>query len=154
MTSAHKGYLVYLNNEWFFKTSKKGDNTTILLPDFYTNARELCNTYQLFQGHPHYKTMQKLKADYKFTTLFAKHVSARGLTSEDIPTLLKHKYLNKNDQKIWNEAYAEEYYGLVNLPCWVTISHAEYLKTKQLVRSALPSMAVSTIKYDEYGKPK
>ena len=154
MTTAVKGYLINMNNEWFFKATNKGDNTTIMLPDFYINAHNLYESFQLFHGHPRYKTIQKLKAAKQFTTIFAKHVSARGLTTEDLPTLLKHKLLNPNDQRIWNSAYAEECFGLVDLPCWITISHEEYLKTKHLVTSVLPYMTVSTIKYDEFGKPK
>ena len=111
MTTAVKGYLINMNNEWFFKATNKGDNNTIMLPDFYINAHNLCESFQLFHGHPRYKTIQKLKAAKQFTTIFAKHVSARGLTTEDLPTLLKHKLLNPNDQRIWNSAYAEEYFG-------------------------------------------
>lgn len=121
---------------------------------FFSNARNLCESFQLFPGHPHFKTIQKLRTALTFTNLFAKHISARNLTSEDVPTLLKHKLLNKNDKAIWDDAYAEEYFGLVNLPCWVTITHKEYLANKHLYTSVLPSIAVSTIKYDEHGKSK
>lgn len=86
--------------------------------------------------------------------MIAKHVSTCGLTTEDVPTLLYHHRLNKNDKKIRDSAYDEEYFGMTGLPCWVTISHAEFIKNKHLYKSVLLSMATSLIKYGENGKPK
>ena len=149
-----KGYLRFLNNEWYIKSHKKNDNTTIKIDDFYTKARQLCETVQLFPGHPRFKTITKLRQAYAFSHIIAKHVSARGLSTEDVPTLLHHHKLNPSDKKNWDDAYAEEYFGLTGLPCWVTISHDEFLKNRHLYKSILPSMATSLIKYDEYGKPK
>ena len=52
------------------------------------------------------------------------------------------------------EGYDEEYYGLKDLPAWTTISESEYLKIRNVVGHALPTMAISTVKYDENNKPK
>ena len=70
------------------------------------------------------------------------------------PSSLKqlHK-LSPNDQAIWNKAYDEEYDGLTSIPTWDVISEKEF---KLLSKGAkpLPSMAIATIKYDEYNRPK
>ena len=86
--------------------------------------------------------------------MVAKHVSAKGLTSYDVPTLINHKNLPPQDRKIWHEAYKEEYDGLKDLPAWVEISEKDYREMKSTYKKILPTMAISTIKYDELGKPK
>ena len=154
MPKSIKGHLVYLNQEWYIKSDKRDDSTILHLPGFYSTARSHCEKLHLFSGHPRYKTIKNLRAALQFSTMIAKHVSARGLTSEDVPTLLHHHHLNRNDNKIWDSAYDEEYFGLTGLPCWVTISHDEFMKNKHLYKSILPTVATSLIKYDEHGKPK
>ena len=44
--------------------------------------------------------------------------------------------------------------GLHNLPAWTTITEAEYQAQKHKFGSLLPTMAISTVKFDEFGKPK
>jgi len=34
--------------------------------------------------------------------------------------------MSKNDRKIWDAAYAEEFFGLKDLPAWTTLTEAEY----------------------------
>ena len=74
------------------------------------------------------------------------HVSAKDLTTFDPPTLKNHKNLSTIDQTIWDKAYAEEYYGLHSIPCWKTITEAEYRKIKHKSGPLLPTMAISTVK--------
>eukprot|EP00957_Ditylum_brightwellii_P024470 1847091-Ditylum_brightwellii.AAC.1 len=62
--------------------------------------------------------------------------------------------LCNHDQSLWKSAYAEEYYGSQDLPAWCVINETTYQKLKPIVGTALPSMAVSTIKYDQDGCPK
>ena len=50
--------------------------------------------------------------------------------------------------------YAEEKNGLANLPAWQCITEAEYNKIKTPQTKILPSMAISTIKFDKEGLPK
>ena len=55
---------------------------------------------------------------------------------------------------IWDAAYAEEYFGLKDLPAWTTLSEAEYQRKKSEYKTILPTMAISTIKHDEFGRVK
>ena len=86
--------------------------------------------------------------------ILANHISAKGLTSTDVPTLIQHKLLNKINRKIWNDAYFEEYDGPQDLPAWTTITEEQYQRIKHKVGRLLPTMAISTLKYDENGQPK
>ena len=54
---------------------------------------------------------------------------------------------------IWDAAYDEEHDGLNNLPTWDIVTEADFKCLHQGVK-ALPSMAISTIKYDEHKLPK
>ena len=82
------------------------------------------------------------------------HVSAKGLSSKDTPNLIKHATLSSSDRKMWDGAYSEEYMGLKNLPAWITITEKDYLANKHKYGTLLSTMAISTIKYDELGRPK
>ena len=62
--------------------------------------------------------------------------------------------MKPSDRDTWNEAYGEEYYGLRNLPTWTVINQEQFDKIRHEKGNALPTMAVSTIKFDEEGKPK
>jgi hypothetical protein len=57
------------------------------------------------------------------------------------------------DKNIWDEAYSEEYDGLASIPTWEVLSEAQF-KPLSKGRKPLPSMAISTIKYDSNNKPK
>ena len=108
---------------------------------------------QLHKGHPPYKKLEQLLQSRYIGSIVASHVSAKGLSSHHVPHLIEHKLLNKKDKQIWNAAYREEYYGLKNLPAWITISQEEYEKLKHKIK-LIPTMAISTIKFDENGEPK
>eukprot|EP00957_Ditylum_brightwellii_P029848 2257985-Ditylum_brightwellii.AAC.1 len=62
--------------------------------------------------------------------------------------------LCNHDQSLWKSAYDKEYYGLPDLPAWSVINETTYKKLKPIVGAALPSMAISTIEYDQDGRPK
>jgi hypothetical protein len=61
--------------------------------------------------------------------------------------------MSSNDKSIWDAAYDEEFDGLTGIPTWEVLTEQQF---KQLSKGAkpLPSMAISTIKYDENNKPK
>lgn len=83
-----------------------------------------------------------------------RHVSAHGLQSLLAPSSLKaHAKLHPSDKVIWDEAYNEEYDGLVLLPSWEIVSEDEYIRLSK-GKKALPMMAIATIKYDEHNRPK
>jgi hypothetical protein len=82
-----------------------------------------------------------------------KHVSAHGLSSLTAsPSLKSLSSLSPEDQKIWRAAYDEEFDGLNSLPIWDLITEEQFKKLKGV--KALPSMAIATIKYDQFNKPK
>jgi len=56
-------------------------------------------------------------------------------------------------KEIWDAAYCEEYDGLSSLPTWEVLSESE-LQTLSKGIKALPSMAIATIKYDNFKRPK
>lgn len=49
-------------------------------------------------------------------------------------------------KKIWDAVYREEYYGLKN-------TRIDYEKLKHKIK-VVPTIAISTIKFDEHGEPK
>ena len=69
------------------------------------------------------------------------------------PTLLKHYQLHPDDKTTWDAAYADEYKGLTDIDTWEEISEEDYENSKHLFGNLLPTMAISTIKYDGDGKP-
>eukprot|EP00957_Ditylum_brightwellii_P156039 11876673-Ditylum_brightwellii.AAC.1 len=62
--------------------------------------------------------------------------------------------LRNHDQSLWKSAYHKEYYGLQDLPAWSVINKTIYEMLKPVVDAALPSMAISTMKYDQDEHPK
>eukprot|EP00957_Ditylum_brightwellii_P152832 11633331-Ditylum_brightwellii.AAC.1 len=62
--------------------------------------------------------------------------------------------LCNHDKALWKSAYDEEYYSLQDLLVWSVIDATTYQKLKPIVGDTLPSMAISTIKYDQDSKPK
>jgi hypothetical protein len=61
--------------------------------------------------------------------------------------------LSPSDQAIWLEAYDEEFDGLNSLPTWDVITEDQFKKLSKGIK-ALPSMAIATIKYNEFNRPK
>jgi hypothetical protein len=61
--------------------------------------------------------------------------------------------LSSADQQIWQAAYDEEFDDLSSLPTWRVITEDQYKQMSKGVK-ALPSMAIATIKYDEFNRPK
>jgi len=57
------------------------------------------------------------------------------------------------DQTIWHAAYDEEYDGLSSLLTWEVVTEDQFRRLSKGVQ-ALPSMAIATIKYDEFNRPK
>ena len=107
----------------------------------------------LHKGYPSYKKIEQMLQSRYIGSIIANHVSAKGLSSHHVPHLIEHKLLNSNDRKIWSEAYKEECYGLKNLPAWITITQEQYEKLRHKIKP-IPTMAISTIKFDENGAPK
>ena len=154
MDRPSQGYLVHNQNQWQFRPGHKNNNPKIDLPNFITSVYDLISTFQIFQGHQPFRKVHSARSNYQLGKIIARHVSAKSLTSTDAPTLLNHAKLNNNDKEIWDAAYSEEYLGLKNLPAWITITESEYKSNRKLYGTLLPTMAISTVKYDEHGLPK
>ena len=147
------GILLISNNQYFFRPGRSIKNKPILLKDFATRAIYMVRDLILHKGHPSYKKLEQQLQSRYIGSIVASHVSAKGLSSHHVPHLIEHKLLKPKDRKIWNEAYKEEYYGLKNLPAWITITQEQYDKLKHKIKP-IPTMAISTIKFDENGDPK
>ena len=120
-----QGSLHFHKNEWYFHPGTSKRNKPILLRNFYNTAHKLIDNLQLFQGHPHFKTIKTMQLSNNIGAALARHISAKKLTSSDVPSLLNHHSLTQTDRVIWDAAYKEEYDGLTHLPAWVTITEAE-----------------------------
>jgi hypothetical protein len=61
--------------------------------------------------------------------------------------------MSTNDREIWDVACSEEYDGLASIPTWEVLTDSQF-KLLSKGRKSLPSMAISTIKYDANNQPK
>jgi hypothetical protein len=61
--------------------------------------------------------------------------------------------MSSSDKAIWDKAYLEECDGLSSLPTWEVLTESEFKILSKGVQ-ALPSMAIATIKYDAFNRPK
>ena len=111
MEKPKHGKLIHQNEQWSFQPGTKSTNPSIPLPEFATTFHDLIATHQITCGHPNFAKIIKAKENYEFSNLVARHVSAKGLSSHDVPTLINHKNLPENDRQIWHNAYKEEYDG-------------------------------------------
>lgn len=122
----------------------------ILLHDLSANFQQLLDTGQLFKGHTKFRRVYNTRAQVQLKDSVLRHVSAHGLTSLIAPTSLNyHDKMSVGDKQIWDSAYSEEYDGLSSLPTWEILSEAQFQTLSKGVK-ALPSMAIATIKYDNF----
>jgi len=155
MNRSQRGKLLLENKTWYFRPGYKDTNTKLELKDFDNQKHRHINEGSLYKGHISIQQVLLNKSSKTLFTIIANHVSAKGLQSHDVPTLLKHKKMSsKNDKEIWDAAYAEKFYGLKDLPAWTTLTEEEYQEKKNEYKAILPTMAISTIKHDEFGRPK
>ena len=159
----HKqGYLMKSNGdqEWYFIPGRNKTNPQILLSEFQQKSTSMIHNSKLFKGW--INTAQTMMARHARITsnvlshmITAKHVSAKDLINMESPlSLLKHKKLHPNDQRIWDESYAEEYNGLQSLDTWEVVTEDQYKLLKKTTNARLlPTMALSVIKRDGNGNP-
>jgi hypothetical protein len=155
MTKPRHGTLGLSSDDtWYFYPGKNATKEGILLPDFSANCQILLDSGQLFRGHAKFWNVYDTRTQLSLCDCVLPHVSAHGLQSLIAPASLKaHSKLAPSNKKIWDDAYFEEYDGLCSLPSWEVVTEEQYLKINK-GRRALPTMAVSTIKYDAHNKPK
>lgn len=126
----------------------------ILLDDLSANCQHLLDTGQLFRGHTKFRRVYNTRNQVQLKDSVLHHVSTHGLSSLVTPTsLLSHHKMSSNNKKIWDDAYDEEFDGLSDLPTWEILTESQY-KSLSAGAKALPSMAIATIKYDSFNKPK
>jgi len=154
MTKPQRGKLLQEDQKWYFRPGYKESNPKTELPDFQNQYSNYILNGSLYKGHVSVQQALLNKSSKTLSKIIANHVSAKGLDSHDVPTLLLHKKMSSNDRKIWDAAYAEEYFGLKDLPAWTTLTEAEYQQNKTEYKTIQPTMAISTIKHDEFGRPK
>lgn len=131
----------------FAQCQRNGDELwSIALPNFLTSFQNYIDDGLLIPGH---------HTNAGFICGSALHVSAMGLSLTHPPGSLK-KALDRTspNHRIWFDSYKEEYDALFNNSTFETISEEEYHRHCKLSgRSAIPSMAVFTIKKDKLGRP-
>lgn len=154
MQKSQRGKLILENDKLYFRHGYKDSNPKMELPDFENEHKEYINDGSLYKGHASIQQVLLSKSSRTLSKIIANHVSAKNLQNHDVPTLLKHKKMSKNDKDIWDAAYAEEYFCLRDLPAWTTLSEEEYQQKKDQYKTILPAMAISTIKHDKFGRPK
>ena len=109
----------------------------------------------LFKGHPKFKDILHIRSIIQLKTAVANHASAHGLKILVSPSSpLAHWDMDSSDKGIWDKAYMEEINGLNNRHTLQTITEPKFQKLRLKVKAVLPSMGISTIKIDVYGKPK
>ena len=158
-TSAPKqGYLRHsdtIAGEWEFVLGRKKTNPAIPLPNFESNIHSLLNNKKLFKGWKNLRLASSARLIKGISNLYCRHISAKDLTIMKAPSLLKHHTLPEPDRTLWDQSYAEEYNGLKQLGTWREVSPEEYESLKSVIKAKfLPTMAISTIKYDGNGNPK
>ena len=155
MDQPKHGYLISSNDKWLFKSGKGSTLKIIELLDFHSVARNMIKNFFLFQGHKRFKDILHLRSVVQLKAAVARHVSASGLSNLIPPASVDHhSKMSPQDKEIWDAAYLEEIEGLQSRNTWETISESTFNSIRDKVKAVLPSMAISTIKYDENGRPK
>jgi hypothetical protein len=143
------------SGQWYFCFGTNSDlSKGVTLMDFSANCQQLLDSGQLFRGHTKFAQVYQARHQAQLQDHVLRHVSAHGLQSLIAPPSLKHHTtLSATDKTIWDAAYDEEYDGLSGIPTWEVISESQF---RQISKGAkpLPSMAISTIKYDENNRLK
>jgi hypothetical protein len=141
--------------EWVFCPGNSKDiSNGIVLSDLSATIQHLLNPGQIFKGHAKFKRVYSARAQIQLRDCVLCHVSAHGLSSLIVPSSLKsHSKLSSSDKNIWDDAYFEEYDGLSSHPTWEVLTEDQY-KSLYIGVKTLPSMAIATIKYDEFNRPK
>jgi dUTPase/transposase InsO family protein len=161
MKTPKQGFLKLNAGEWSFQLGRIVNKTSfplIKLPNFTELAESLIYNKKLFPGR---KTNSfVLNARHSRATsnvlshlIHCRKVSAANLHQMQAPTLLNHAKLHPEDKATWDAAYMSEYNGLVDIKTWDTITEDQYQSMKHLYQGIMPTMAISTIKYDGDGNP-
>jgi len=156
MMKPHHGKL-YLDadSQCFFCPGHSQDlSQGTILQDLSSSFQMLLDTGQLYRGHVKLQRVYNTRAQIQLCDSVLRHESAHGLTSLIAPSSLKaHSKLSPTDKSIWDNAYFDEYNGLASLPTWEVLTEKQFKSLSKGIK-ALPSMTITTIKYDEFNRPK
>lgn len=143
------------HNEWIFCPGTLSDTQSgILLSDLSANCQHLLETGQLFRGHTKFRRIYQTRNQFQLQECVLRHVSMHGLSSFTAPSSLRSiSKMSLGDQEIWWAAYDEEFDGLSSIPTWDVVTDDQFKRLSKGIK-ALPSMAIATIKYDAFNKPK
>ena len=158
MKKPKQGFLSQDNDQWTFVAGRTRKGGTIELPNFPLLVDSLITNKKLFKGWIN-STQATAARHVRMTSnviahqIIARKVSARNLHKLEAPTLLNHCKLHPEDKETWDQSYAQEYNGLVDIDTWELISETDYQQCKHIFGNLMPTMALAVIKYDENGKP-
>jgi hypothetical protein len=160
MKRPQQGKLKYntISKEWSFAPGRKGTKDWIPLPNFALHVDSMINNKKLFNGWISITKAIAARCTRATPNLIANlivlcKVTAKNLRKMEATTLLKHHKLHPEDKLTWDAAYQAEYDGLCNIDTWEEISEEDYNASKHIFRNLLPTMAISTIKYDGNRNP-
>jgi hypothetical protein len=141
--------------EWIFCPGTSTDlSKGVLLPNLSATCQNLIDTGQLFRGHTKFRRVYQTRNQVQLCDTVLRHVTAHGLSSLVAPVSLKQiQKMSPGDKEVWLAAYDEEFDGLNTIPTWDIITEDQFRRLGKNVK-ALPSMAIATIKYDEFNRPK
>ena len=85
------GTLLFKNNTWLFRHGYKKSNPTQEIPDFIAQLPYLLSSLQLFKGHKKFVQLLHLRQSQSVARDITRHISAAGLSFEELPTLAQLK---------------------------------------------------------------
>ena len=88
------------------------------------------HSWQNFRSRPNPKS-NKL---FNSVTIPASSMDPKRLMKA--PTLLTHQQLHVDDKNTWDEAYRQEYQGIVDIDTWETITETEYNKQNTFTKAS------------------
>jgi deoxyuridine 5'-triphosphate nucleotidohydrolase len=160
MKTPKQGRLIFEDNTWFFQIGRKDHKDAIHmpLPQFSSLAESMIHNKKVFRGWKTHNFVLNARHTRATANVISHLIHCRKITAANLhqmqaPTLINHKNLHPDDKTTWDAAYLSEYNGLVNIDTWDTITESEYKSMKHLYKGIMPTMAISTIKYDGNGIP-
>ncbi len=164
MPRPKRGYLQFdsssTENQWSFVPGRNKTNPPIALPNFINLASSLVDNKKLFKGWIRINQAITARRVQLTSNIIAQQIKARKVSARDLivpeapASLLQHSKMHPSDKATWDESYRQEYQGLVDIDTWEVIPEAEYLESKHLFGSLLPTMAIAVIKPDGDGNPE
>jgi hypothetical protein len=149
MSKPHHGNLFQnVDQEWIFCPGASTDlNTGIVLSNLPANCQHLLDTCQLFRGYTKLCRVYQTRNQARLRACVLCHVTAHGFSPFIAPSSLKQiSLMTPDDQAVRHDASS--------LPITWGVITEEQLKCLSKGTKTLPSLAIATIKYNEFNRPK